>query len=128
MPTSSNVHEVAQSRRRRNPAWSTSTMTPSPFPHARALLTSAPEGRTDFIEADLRQPPAILAEAARTLEFGRRSPSCSISILHLIQDTDDPYQLVRQLVSALAPDSYVLISHAASDIGNGQGWSAWPAA
>jgi len=42
-----------------------------------------------------------------------------ISILHLIQDTDDPYQLVRQLVSALAPDSYVLISHAASDIGNG---------
>jgi S-adenosyl methyltransferase len=39
--------------------------------HVRALLISAPEGRTDFIEADLRQPLAILSEAARTLDFGR---------------------------------------------------------
>src|SRR2546430_635231 len=39
--------------------------------HARALLISVPEGRTDFIEADLRQPLAILSEAARTLDFGR---------------------------------------------------------
>jgi hypothetical protein len=34
-------------------------------------LISAPQGRTDFIEADLRQPLAILAEAARTPDFAR---------------------------------------------------------
>jgi len=39
--------------------------------------------------------------------------------LHLIQDDEEPYQLVRQLVGALAPGSYVVISHAAADIGNG---------
>jgi len=87
--------------------------------HARALLISAPEGRTDFLEADLRQPFAILAEAARTLDFGRPVAVILTAILHLIQDQDDPYRLVRQLVSALAPGSYVVISYAAADIGTG---------
>ena len=75
MPTSSNVHEVAQSVAPESRVVYVNH-DPVVLSHARALLTSAPEGRTDFIEADLRQPPAILAEAARTLEFGRRSPSC----------------------------------------------------
>ncbi len=75
MPTSSNVHEVAQSVAPESRVVYVDH-DPVVLSHARALLTSAPEGRTDFIEADLRQPPAILAEAARTLEFGRRSPSC----------------------------------------------------
>ena len=39
--------------------------------HARALLTSAPEGATDYIEADLRDPDGILAAAARTLDFAQ---------------------------------------------------------
>jgi S-adenosyl methyltransferase len=93
-------------------------MTPSCC-HARTLLISAPEGRTDFIEADLRQPLAILSEAARTLDFGRPVAIILTAILHLIQDDEEPYQLVRQLVGALAPGSYVVISHAAGDIGNG---------
>jgi S-adenosyl methyltransferase len=87
--------------------------------HARALLISAPEGRTDFIEADLRQPLAIVSEAARTLDFGRPVAIILTAILHLIRDDEEPYQLVRQLVGALAPGSYVVISHAAADIGNG---------
>jgi len=41
----------------------------SPWRITRASRTS--RGRTDFIEADLRQPLAILSEAARTLDFGR---------------------------------------------------------
>jgi hypothetical protein len=87
--------------------------------HARALMISAPEGRTDFIEADMRQPLAILSEAARTLDFGRPVAVILTAILHLIQDDEEPYQLVRQLAGALAPGSCVVISHAAADIGNG---------
>jgi S-adenosyl methyltransferase len=70
-------------------------------------------------EADLRQPLAILSEAARTLDFGRPVAIILTGILHLIQDDEEPYQLVRRLVGALAPGGYVVISHAAADIGNG---------
>jgi S-adenosyl methyltransferase len=118
MPASSNIHEVAQSV-----APQTRVVyvdhDPIVLCHARALLISAPEGRTDFIEADLRQPLAILSEAARTLDFGRPIAIILTAILHLILDDEEPYQLVRQLVGALAPGSYVVISHAAADIGNG---------
>jgi S-adenosyl methyltransferase len=118
MPTNSNIHEVAQSIAPESriiyvdhdPIVST---------HARALLTSAPEGATDYIEADLREPAKILAEAARTLDFDRPVAIMLISILHLILDRDDPYHLVSQLISAAAPGSYVVISHAASDIDTG---------
>ena len=87
--------------------------------HARALLTSAPEGVTDYIEADLREPGKILAEAAQTLDFSRPVAIILIAILHLILDRDDPYELVGQLVDAVVPGSYVVISHAASDIDTG---------
>jgi len=60
-----------------------------------------------------------VSEAARALDFGRPVAVILTAILHLIQDEDEPYQLVRQLVGALAPGSYVVISHAAGDIGNG---------
>ena len=87
--------------------------------HARALVTSAPEGVTDYIEADLREPGKILAEAAQTLDFSRPVALMLIAILHLIPDRDDPYDLVSRLVNAVVPGSYVVISHAASDIDTG---------
>jgi len=87
--------------------------------HARALVTSAPEGVTDYIEADLREPGKILAEAAQTLDFSRPVAIMLIAILHLILDRDDPYDLVSQLVNAVVPGSYLVISHAASDIDTG---------
>jgi hypothetical protein len=42
-----------------------------------------------------------------------------IAVLHLILDRDDPYDLVGQLVDAVVPGSYVVISHAASDLDTG---------
>ena len=39
--------------------------------HARALLTSTPEGVTYYMQADLNDPDSILREAARTLDFGK---------------------------------------------------------
>ena len=118
MPASSNIHEVAQSIA---PEARVVYVDHDPIvlSHARALLISAPEGRTDFIESDLRQPLEILAEAAGTLDFGRPVAVILTAILHLILDEDEPYELVRQLVGALAPGSYVVVSHAAGDIGNG---------
>jgi len=87
--------------------------------HARTLLTSDVSGAIDYIDADLRDPPAIVRQAARTLDFSRPVAIMLISILHLILDRDDPYDLVSQLVNAVVPGSYVVISHAASDIDTG---------
>jgi len=114
MPANNNIHEVAQSLA---PESRVVYVDHDPIvsTHARALLTSAPEGVTDYIEADLREPGKILAEAARTLDFSRPVAIMLISILHLILDRDDPYDLVSQLVNVVAPGSYVVISHAASD-------------
>jgi hypothetical protein len=118
MPTNNNIHEVAQSIAPESrivyvdhdPIVST---------HARAMLTSSAEGVTDYLEADLREPGKILAEAGRTLDFSRPVAIMLIAILHLILDRDDPYDLVSQLVNAVVPGSYVVISHAASDVDTG---------
>ena len=114
MPTNNNIHEVAQSIAPESRIVYVDH-DPIVLTHARALLTSAPEGATDYLEADLREPGKILAEAARTLDFSRPVAIMLISILHLILDRDDPYDLVSQLVNVVAPGSYVVISHAASD-------------
>jgi S-adenosyl methyltransferase len=118
MPTNNNIHEVAQSIAPESRIVYVDH-DPIVLTHARALLTSAPEGVTDYIEADLRDPAKIVSAAARTLDFGRPVAIMLFAILHLILDRDDPYRLVSQLVSAVVPGSYVVISHAASDIDTG---------
>ncbi len=84
--------------------------------HARVLLTSTPEGATAYLDADLRDPEAILRAAAQTLDFGRPAAILLLIILHLIPDADDPYGLVATLVRAMAPGSYLVLAHPASDI------------
>jgi hypothetical protein len=118
MPTNNNIHEVAQSI---SPESRVVYVDHDPIvsTHARALLASVPQGATDYLEADLHEPAKILAGAARTLDFSQPVAIMLISILHLILDRDDPYDLVSQLVNAVVPGSYVVISHAASDIDTG---------
>jgi S-adenosyl methyltransferase len=118
MPTNNNIHEVAQSIAPESRVVYVDH-DPIVLTHARALLSSVPEGVTDYVEADLREPGKILAEAAQTLDFSRPVAITLIAILHLILDRDDPYDLVSQLVNAVVPGSYVVISHAASDIDTG---------
>jgi len=118
MPTNNNIHEVAQSIAPESRIVYVDH-DPIVLSHARALLTGTQEGATDYVEADLREPGKILAEAARTLDFRRPVAIMLSAILHLIVDQDDPYDLVSQLVNAVVPGSYVVISHAASDIDSG---------
>jgi hypothetical protein len=84
--------------------------------HARALLTSTPEGATDYIDADLREPGDILEKAARTLDFTEPVAVTMLAILHAIGDDEDPYGLVAQIMAALPSGSYLAISHLPSDL------------
>jgi hypothetical protein len=84
--------------------------------HARALLVGTPEGATTYLQADLREVPAIVRTAARTLDFAEPVALMLLIILHLIPDSDDPYGIVAALMRALPPGSYLVLSHPASDI------------
>ncbi len=115
IPTANNTHEVAQSVA---PDCRVVYVDNDPvvLTHARALLTSTPEGATDYIDADLRDTEKILAQAARTLDFSRPVAVMLIAIMHAIGDDEDPYAIVATLMEAVPPGSYLALSHVASDI------------
>jgi SAM-dependent methyltransferase len=112
LPTTDNVHNVAQA------AAPSSRVVyvdndPLVLVHARGLLDSAPAGLTAYIQADLRDPAAILSDRATgdVLDFGQPIGLIMAAILHFIGDEDDPRRLITTLVDALAPGSYLVASH-----------------
>jgi len=88
--------------------------------HAEALLRSTPEGATDYVQADLRDPSAILDRGAALLDFGQPVAVMLLGVLHLIQDAEDPWGIVARLMAAMPPGSYLTISHPAIDIHQSQ--------
>jgi hypothetical protein len=83
--------------------------------HARALLTSAPEGATAYIDADARDTKTILTQAAKTLDFTRPTAMMLLGILLFIPDADNPWAITAQLMDALPAGSYLAVSHGAGD-------------
>jgi hypothetical protein len=80
--------------------------------HARALLTSAPSGTVDYLDADLRNPRAILDQAAGTLDFTQPVALLLVAVLHFIRDDEDPQGVVDTLLGALPSGSYLVATHA----------------
>jgi S-adenosyl methyltransferase len=115
IPTASNTHEVAQSVAPDSRVVY-ADYDPVVLAHARALLSGSPAGRIDYLDADLRDTASILTRAADTLDFSQPVAIMLIAILHAIEDTEDPYRIVRELVAAVPPGSYLVVSHPASDI------------
>jgi hypothetical protein len=115
IPSANNTHEIAQAAAPDSRVVYVDN-DPIVLIHAQELLASAPEGATQYIEGDLRDPAAILAAAAGTLDFTRPAALMLLGVLHLIGDSEEPYRIVAELMDALAPGSYLAISHPASDI------------
>ena len=115
LPTADNTHDVAQ---RAAPESRIVYVDHDPvvISHARALLTSSAAGKTDYIQADLRDWATISAGAQRTLDFSRPVAVLLIAVLHFILDAEDPHRLISRMMADLAPGSYLVIAHAASDI------------
>jgi O-methyltransferase involved in polyketide biosynthesis len=114
LPTADNTHDVAQ-RAAPESRIVYADYDPVVLAHARALLTSSPEGNTDYIEADLRETGTILSAAARTLDFSKPVAILLLAVLHFIPDEDDPYAIVRKLMDAVPSGSFLVIVHAPSD-------------
>ena len=118
LPTADNTHDVAQQAAPQSKIVYVDN-DPVVLTHARALLTSSSEGKTDYIPADLRDTAAILSGAARTLDFSQPVAVLLIAVLHFIPDADDPYGIVARLMDAVPSGSYLVIAHAARDIQTG---------
>lgn len=84
--------------------------------HAQALLVGTATGSTECVELDLRHTSEVLAQAAKTLDFEQPMLVLLSAVLHFIPDADDPWEIVDRITRAIAPGSYLLITHAASDI------------
>jgi SAM-dependent methyltransferase len=112
LPSANNVHEVAQAVAPESRVVYVDN-DPIVLAHARALLTSAPQGRTAYIDADLREPEQILASpaVAETLDLSQPVALMLVAILHFLVDADDPARIVTALLDALAPGSYLIASH-----------------
>jgi len=115
LPTADNTHEVAQ---RIAPESRIVYVDNDPvvLVHARALLTSSPQGKCDYIDADLRAFDKILDQAAATLDFSQPVAIMLLGILLYVPDADDPHGIVARLVAAVPSGSHLAISHGASDI------------
>jgi S-adenosyl methyltransferase len=108
LPTMDNTHQVAQ---RVAPESKIVYVDNDPLVlvHAQSLLTNTtPQGVTTYVEADLHQPDTILAQAGETLDFDRPIALMLMGILGHIQDWEEAKEIVRRLLDALCPGSFLL--------------------
>ncbi|WAU79037.1 SAM-dependent methyltransferase [Streptomyces sp. Qhu-G9] len=109
LPTVDNTHEVAQ---RLAPESKVVYVDNDPLvlAHARVLLTSSPEGATDYVDASLYTPDSILEAAARTLDLTRPTALILSGILGHVADYDRARALVRDLLDGLPSGSYLCVN------------------
>jgi SAM-dependent methyltransferase len=114
IPTQGNVHEVAQQA---SPGCRVvyADTDPVVVAHGQAILAGRPDAAA--IRADLRDPAAILADPAvrRLIDFREPVGLLLVAVLHFVGDADDPGPIVATLRDALAPGSFLVLSHATTD-------------
>jgi S-adenosyl methyltransferase len=115
LPTADNTHEVAQQTAPDSRIVYVDN-DPIVLAHARALLTSTPQGATAYVDSDLHDSAGLLRSAAGTLDFSQPVAVMLLMILQYIPDEDDPWGIVRTLLDAVPSGSYLVVSDTAADI------------
>ena len=110
LPTQNNVHQVAQQV---HPGAHVVYVDNDPMvlAHGRALL--ADEVTTTVIQADLREPRKILRHPVvrEYLDFSQPIGLLMLSVLHHVNDDEEPGKIAEILRDALPPGSYLAIIH-----------------
>jgi hypothetical protein len=111
LPTSPNLHEVVQAVAPESHVVYVDN-DPIVLVHARALLTTASQGATSYVDADLHDVPAILeSDAVReTLDFGKPVAVSLIAILQFVVDDVEVQRIVDELMAPLCPGSGLAIT------------------
>ncbi|MGW2560091.1 SAM-dependent methyltransferase [Streptomyces sp. NPDC001514] len=116
LPTVDNTHEVAQ-RIAPDARIVYVDNDPIVLTHARALLTSTPEGRTEYIDADAHRPDDILRSVEPTLDLSRPVAVIMLGILNFVLDTDEATSIVRRIMGAIPSGSYLALTHPTLELG-----------
>jgi O-methyltransferase involved in polyketide biosynthesis len=118
IPTSPNVHEVAQGVAADARVVYVDN-DPIVLAHARALLTSQDAGETAFILADLREPKSILDHPTltSTLDLSQPVAVLAVAVLMYFRDTDNPnpFEMVATLLERMPSGSYLAVTHPTPD-------------
>ena len=115
LPTAENTHEVAQAVAPESRIVYVDN-DPIVLAHARALLTSTPEGATAYVHADARDTEKILQEAAEVLDLSQPVAVMALMVLQYVPDAAHPGQIVGALMDAVPAGSYLTISDTTRDI------------
>jgi hypothetical protein len=114
LPTVGNTHQVVQ---RIDPAARVvyADLDPMVAVQSEPLLAGAPN--VALITADLRDPDALLGHPAvrSMIDFAEPAGLLMTAVLHFVADDRDPWGLLERYVAALAPGSYLTLSHATAD-------------
>jgi O-methyltransferase involved in polyketide biosynthesis len=115
LPTVNNTHQVAQTTA---PECRIVYVDNDPMVlvHARALLTSTAEGKTDYLHADVRDPGTILDDAAQTLDFTQPVALMLLGIMNYVLDDTEAHSIVKRLLDALPSGSYLAMSHPTAEV------------
>ena len=116
IPAAGNVHEVAQEVAPDSRVLYVDN-DPVVLAHARALIAGTPQGQVAFIQADLREPEAILGDpaVATTLDLAQPVGLVLVGVMHHLRDADDPRRIVATLLDPLASGSYLVLSQSTPD-------------
>jgi len=115
LPLVGNTHEVTQSL---VPECRIAYVDDDPMvlSHARALMKSAPGGAVGYVDAEVRDPGAIVAGARATLDLRQPVAVLLLFTLAYVVDAAEAAAVVTSLVAKMVPGSYVAIYHLASDL------------
>jgi len=115
LPADSSTHQVAQAIA---PHAKVAYVDNDPvvLSHARARLTSSPQGQCAYIDADLRDTGTILSEAAATLDFSQPVAVMILATMQFIPDADQPHAITARLMDAAAPGSFLTMSDVTADM------------
>ncbi|MGW7568692.1 SAM-dependent methyltransferase [Streptomyces tendae] len=114
IPTEPNLHQVAQEIAP-DARVVYCDNDPIVLAHAAALLRGTPEGETEYLQADVRDPDAVLEGARKILDFDRPVALSLVALLHFVPDEDGAHDLVRRLLDALPSGSHLVMTHATAD-------------
>ncbi|MET7297270.1 SAM-dependent methyltransferase [Streptomyces griseoloalbus] len=124
IPTVPNLHQVVQEEVP-EAAVVYADNDPIVLVYADELLDGTPEGTTCYLEADVTQPDKVLEaiDASGAIDFGQPVALSMHALLHFVPDDKDPYGIVGSLTAALAPGSYLSLTHCTGDF-EPEAWQA----
>lgn len=114
IPTEPNLHQVAQEIAP-DARVVYCDNDPIVLAHAAALLRSTPQGVTEYVQADVRDPATIVEAAGKVLDLTRPVALSLVALLHFVADDDGAHELVTRLVAALPAGSHLMMTHATGD-------------